>query len=487
MRTYLFKLLCVAGLLTACQEETDVLQIISNDTETIVTEPRQTDAFQASIDESEAKNVAALFISKNAKTRSISLEVDYVQAIIDKQSRTLMYAINFSNDKGYVLVSATKKYYPILAYAEQGHFDATQNGVNIWLEDEKNMIQTCLNDSTAAYNIQWLEYTDKKEQSAKRPTTRVESDLPQDIHWWWMEIGNEISNPDYHSSYEDDNAAPGELISSWWCHVDEAKNYFPSSGIYGEMASQCEAFGYTEEDVIYHFRTFSNTPGIKPLLTTNWKQGAPYNNKVKGKRLGHVTVATAQILNHHKKPSFYNWTEINIDGSATQGQFLKELGESLGNNYNTSTYGAKIEDAKRIFEQFGYTVKRAKICTTGDLNSALIHNKPVYMRGCTHQNLGADAGDKHTWVCDGYEEKNYSTVMTVYAPFKHYKPEDGMHTTNPFEEQWGYSAEQQSRTRYNHMNWGLDGCPNSWNRDGDYTATDGKTYHRNTEFLFIEP
>ena len=83
--------------------------------------------------------------------------------------------------------------------------------------------------------------------------------------------------------------------------------------------------------------------------------------------------------------------------------------------------------------------------------------------------------------------------MTVYFPEVN-RPTDGLYTENPYREQWSLRGEAKSGSSYLHMNWGWkkdadeDEDENgTWNLYGDYTAPKEKVYHRNTEFLFVEP
>lgn len=70
------------------------------------------------------------------------------------------------------------------------------------------------------------------ERSPTKVSTRVESAFPQNLDWWWMEFANELTYPDYSSNYEDQTAAPGELINSYCYHIDEARSFFPDFLIY---------------------------------------------------------------------------------------------------------------------------------------------------------------------------------------------------------------------------------------------------------------
>lgn len=73
----------------------------------------------SAVSDSDLDNVAAIFAP------SASRSFDYqVSALIDKDSNPCMYVINFAQG-GWVIVSATKKYKPILAYSETGKYEAS--------------------------------------------------------------------------------------------------------------------------------------------------------------------------------------------------------------------------------------------------------------------------------------------------------------------------------------------------------------------------
>lgn len=489
-----FVLLSVSLLSFSCQNEDLDLQNGIVNSKVFVDENLTSNSFNLNVSEEEAVRTASSFLSDNSQlTRSSVQNISNVEALTNQQGDTLIYAVNFADNQGYVLVAATKKYTPILGYAEKGHFDATVKGLDIWLEDEMNILTACLSDTTEMFNRQWGEYM--IERSPTKVSTRVESAFPQNLDWWWMEFANELTYPDYSSNYEDQTAAPGELINSYCYHIDEARSFFPDfSYIFDEMAAKCASLGYDERDVIYHFRDFKDYQVHGPILKTNWHQGWPYNWKV-DKPLGCVTVAVGQIMYHHKIPAYYDWESINVSNRETdaQGSFFKNLGESLGIDYSGDDSGASTGDAERVLKSFGYKVKQTDEYTVAQINTAFRANCPIYMRGRTHQILGFDAGDGHAWVCDGYKYEHYTTIMTVYFPEVN-RPTDGLYTENPYREQWNLRGEAKSGSSYLHMNWGWkkdadeDEDENgTWNLYGDYTAPNEKVYHRNTEFLFVEP
>ncbi len=97
-----------------------------------------------------ATKVASLFFSKLTRsdviTRSGSLSVE----TLSESGNPLMYVTNYPGG-GFVIMVATKNYYPVLAYSDKGSFEVTDEikGVSDWLEETKKAVKKSdtLNDT----------------------------------------------------------------------------------------------------------------------------------------------------------------------------------------------------------------------------------------------------------------------------------------------------------------------------------------------------
>ena len=98
---------------------------------------------------SQATEVAGLFLAANGKdavtTRNGSIEPDAFSGKTVKDIKTVygedntpsMYIINYEGG-GFVIVGATKNYYPILAYSDTNSINiekAKQSGFSIWMDE----------------------------------------------------------------------------------------------------------------------------------------------------------------------------------------------------------------------------------------------------------------------------------------------------------------------------------------------------------------
>lgn len=115
MKTNFLILLCIVFLASCSQ---DNFEEISK-----VTEKKNKSGYDVTIEE--AKTLALNFIknrqSNLRSTGSASGNITQESVISVNNDSTMFYSFNF--DKGFVLVSGNKKFHPVLAYSDEGHFD----------------------------------------------------------------------------------------------------------------------------------------------------------------------------------------------------------------------------------------------------------------------------------------------------------------------------------------------------------------------------
>lgn len=107
---------------------------------------------------SDLDNVAGLFSSDTSKSRA----GEYTSSTIFSQSgEPCLYVLNF-NQGGWAIVSATRKYKPILAFSDQGEFNIAENlpeEIEIWkqiqIETISNVDNLVSPDSIALYQSEW--------------------------------------------------------------------------------------------------------------------------------------------------------------------------------------------------------------------------------------------------------------------------------------------------------------------------------------------
>ena len=144
-------------LLLSCSQET--LTEVTDDTLSVdevsaTTQLLLIDKDAESLTSVDAKNVAALFRSKNGGVSSrsasdLASESTSVETIVDSTtSEPLLYIVNWTNDGGFVVVSASKKCFPVACYSETGNFNLDADPASkLYIEEYKQLVRDALSDT----------------------------------------------------------------------------------------------------------------------------------------------------------------------------------------------------------------------------------------------------------------------------------------------------------------------------------------------------
>ena len=175
--------LTVLLLSIACNE----IEKVGIVAESSVEQMRERQTQSVNVSQIEAKDIADVFLqsnagSKKAQTKSSASKRVSSYATIREDEQDLMHVFNYE-DGGFIIVGATRNYYPILAYSDKGAF-VLQNDmgpVDVWLDETKVCIKNSgsLDEATKAQmqNL-WARYdgtyVDPTQEllAARRPQTR---------------------------------------------------------------------------------------------------------------------------------------------------------------------------------------------------------------------------------------------------------------------------------------------------------------------------
>ncbi len=365
---------------------------------------------------------------------------------------TLMYVVNYSGSQGYVVISATRNYHPILAIVEKGTFSSTNTlpeGEKFYLDNYAHNIsrlRTSPLDSVDKYRMEWAAIGYAATSSSTLTLNTLGTDLADFMgksKVKWMNDGYDVS--------------------------DLNQNKFGLPEEYRQMILR-DAYAYKERDDYMTTSFVIRRPGlvattVGPLLTSEWAQGYPYNLLLSKKYnteyvTGCVATAMAQIMRYYKKPASYDWNNMpnkaygSYDGQAI-AKLMFDIAEDVHKKYGTAAEGGTSSDYKKAlstFRKFGYGNVKSIDHNISDVISQIRYYKhPVYMRG-------ADGDAGHAWVCDGvltgeYNNQIYLMILSESTPYSYSKY--SVPTPNP-----------QLYTLYTfHMNWGWDGNHNGWFSD----------------------
>lgn len=420
--------------------------------------PVEKDSFQSLLIErgttpitaEQAVNVAKLFEMRNkpsTKTSS-SKEVAGVQTINDNDGQPVMYVVSYQKNQGFTIVSASRKYKPILAEEDTNSFYERrhESGLEIWIQEQTALITFAeslpeTDESIKRYVDEWKDYeqipvSDLSTKSDDLLTLRANSiaaweaqgytcfdlcdcpnSLPQSVYEDWLDLAEQMANPDY--------------------------NYYTNSIIL-----------YLREDTLLQYG---------PYLTTTWGQDDPYNANLdlinnQLPRAGCSVVAMGQIMKYYEWPTCYDWSAMNNsyhpDSTAAE---VAELFDDLGHDANTS-YG--ILKSTTLINNMVSAITSSQKCyhynatrVTHNFYTAkseLYNERPVFMQGAESSSSGSNA---HAWVCDGY--KTYSTHRNYILMIL--SPDEPLAYVSA-----GVPYNSYENTDYMHMNWGEDGKANGW-------------------------
>ena len=447
--------LSITLLFFACNKEMNSIQEIQ-DKEFI---NHSDDSF---VSVTKATDIAATFfgqLTNDPLTKSYDRDTS-TETVRDAKNDNapMMYVINYCGG-GFVVVSATKDYYPILAYSDENDFVLSDDmeGVAVWMEETKEAIRQSgsLDEATKAkIHRLWQQYETNANMISSTVVTKSltpEQDLARE---------NRIAelNQLGFTVYSLASAYANSLISlnnyqGWW-------------GI-GDL------FG-TPDHTIVAIGVRSESSQVGPFLQTAWDQVLPYNSQVplkNGQRpyLGCTTIAIAQIMSYHTWPSDLDWdTMIQQGGSSAVTQnFLYNLAVDMnadfGNGQNglTTYITASAAIAALQLSKYGYSSSMSLVThNSSTVRTQLDSERPVWMEG-TDPN---DETAAHAWVCDGYRtetnEDIYFVEFLMGGPGSYYYASKN---------EWDYVPSFLSPwstggviSYYYDMNWGCGGDFNGW-------------------------
>ncbi len=447
---FYFLLLLLGMLMYSCEnaiEENNVQNVAS--TGVLVTKTNPIDEVTIDV----VKKVAGMYgNAQSAQTRGgEERTIEEVVPVKNEKGDVLMYVVNYAGNAGYVILSGTNEYQPILAYSDTGKFDmakSQERGTSVWLQEQQYAVEnvTALPDSVRRQNARaWAAFFDEQERvnlvQQGVQTRAVDPNLSS-------QLGNFIEESLQRWSDE------GYMVYTYF--VDGDSEYFTPYEM-EEIKDALDMQADKRFDDIYHtvylrVKEESSTNAVNPLLKSTWNQTGGYATHVSNGYAGCVAVAVGQIMRYYEYPLLYNWGAMAYNYATDMtALFLAEVGEKVGMKYEEGSSGSNIDKACSALKGYGYTKSNIIKHSSSSVQLCLNQQRPVYMRG-VDQNEGG-----HAWVCDGYkktERRYYCDVMAL---------DGGVwdHEKKFYYRSVYYKCVDRSDTYY-HMNWGWGGSEDGY-------------------------
>lgn len=411
-------------------------------------------------------------------SRAAEKEILSVQTVVDSIGSPSMHIVNFAGQQGFVIVSATKDYSPVLAKSDRGNFDlatlAPEHPVNLWLAEQKFRIANADSfdpELKASIASLWTG-VDADRKEVLTPSRNGATGKPQ---VYYDSLARWSSDPKLQVYLYEDYIKTSEYASLSPMIKSEIQSMLLQTGN--------SNYGTIESSTIVLRRAVSDYTETK-LLKTTWGQEDPYNMYVQnGWPLGCTTIAAGQIMYYYKHPTSINWNEFqnNVFCDAI-AQFLYHLADDMGVTLGPD--GSPCDDpvVKAYLEKNGYNVTYQSYSTQGVFKE-VSEGHPVYISGDDES-----AGKGHAWVCDGYERGGSGfeiRFMTI-----DYRPTADIEPDRMIEAYKSYNQTLYKPLRF-HYNWGNYGTYDAYFDDSNIkiTLSNGETrnYNKNRITLYIRP
>lgn len=436
-------LVTLALLASAC-EQNDVERTVPQ--ENAVNESAAVESPEVAIDDVSA--VASSFFAESGKAQATRSGDYEISVVYDEKGDKSLYVVNYANEGGFIIVSPTKNFTPVLAYSESGNYDV--NGIKPlglfeWqasIISEVRKADKLPADSTSKYRVQWSRYvksgTAQDFAAALPAPASLEDDmmkaqmiLQDSVMMWISRQGYEV-----FSVGQSDNKI-----------VNEATEGLVEGGIYPLYQEDWDRLSLILKRPVEKAEIVENFVPTKWTQTMGFNVSYPLNENGVHYYAGCGPVAAGQIMRYYRYPSNINWDDMPYDyATTTTSDFLYDLAERANAEYKldvTITLNNKIAN---VLRQFGYS------CEIGDHSyrnawDDIINKRPVYMTAGIE---GKEVG--HAWIASGGKDTN-SYVSYELFTFREkflFSPIYTYHTN-------------QSASTYFYMNWGWGGL-----YDGNY-------------------
>lgn len=376
MKKIFFILITVLSISSCNDLESDILTR-NDETEVRTLGPIVTDSLFAN--EYELNSLIAEFKDSRETKADNRSEVNYKISHLSRNGNNLIHIVNFDNEGGFLILSGTKNYLPVLAYADDCNFDL-QKGIppmaEVWLEEMVDYLSnqmTMPKDSVGKYQRLWKRYEYKplyeQQERFSRSNERFDPyelhEVVKDSTMKWSANRDYEVIPLYGTLTGDE-----EYDASIW---EESKD-----------AIWPEYFDYWDWLTVglkYEVQSAASNLDYEPIKTA-WHGNAPYNQSFPmmldtcknyfKPHVGFAAIAAGQILYHYKYPTKFNWKEMEdpVKGDKAIADFLYQLSEDFKSHYSPDRTYASFSDVKKVLRSYGFNVTDVK-----DLSHA--HHYPV--------------------------------------------------------------------------------------------------------------
>ncbi len=314
------------------------------------------------------------------KSRSSDYTISVVKDSVDNPT---MYIVNYGMNDGFVILSTTKKATPVLAYSDQGHFDAgnKEHPVSLWLKDAEAFVRYSQNlpeDSIKEAVYEWNTLlhnptlTNQKRPQPKSRYNYITEEEYQELQTLVIAERFSWDAKGYHTYTLDDFSLGDELLDLFRERAQGA--------IYPLYEDYWNEFTF----IVEHSEGHTN---IIETVKTHWTQNWPYNKYcyIPGTTTRSVVgcgpLAVGQIMYYYGYPNTFDWATMKgFNDDDLIAQMLNQVGEKCKVTYKEGKATTSTNDLVNCLKSYGYSVNQVadnfcsfpKLVTSSELEHAWI-------------------------------------------------------------------------------------------------------------------
>ena len=333
-------------------------------------------SFSKQIDSNFATTIATKFIQQNQTTlkrSSISLKLHHTfshNSVVGKNKRTKttnsFYIFNFSDNKGFIIVSADDKVLPILGYSFDESFDIDKAPANVlgWLKKYDDEITKIINENSILIHPEW----DKLISNTNNLKRGAISQIAPLLKTTWNQ------NPIYNDS----------------CPKDVLTNSLSVTGCVATAMAQTMKY---------------------------------WNYPSKGMGSNQYTLSSIGTLKANFTKSVYRWNDMPASISSTSptysksavAQLMRDCGYSVNMQYSSEGSGAWVfgRDTPTaeyaLINNFGYSSSMTSLQKTDFTDTDWINKLKIEFdqaRVVIYVGYTSDYISGHCFLADGYDANN---------------------------------------------------------------------------------
>lgn len=320
----------------------------------------------------------------------------------------VMYAVNFAENGGYVIVSASKATSPIIAYSETGSYNQNQigSGIRKMMNKISSRISDTLSYPSDSINIDWYRYLPTEKKAFKTFGAYSSPDsyaIIANVVEQWIQMGYEVCPVQQWS--------PGgwpmyrELVG-----LDKMleRLTIPVNWAGGVPANQlCYIVIQTNEAI------FNSDDKCMPL-TTRWNENEPFNAAVPGgMMLSPESVVLGQMLHYKNDPSVmvHSRSESHpLQDNIEISTFLYDVAKNIKTVFGINGSHSSVDNlADALSDCYGYDFALSQPSENA-LISSIDKGSPVMVVGYNEK------GDSEAWICSRYQRRDINRKYVLMAP-----------------------------------------------------------------------